>query len=58
MRPVHHHMDVVGDDVIEQALVVGDEKDADVRAAQGIHAAETILSASMSRPLSVSSSTA
>ena len=35
MRPSHHDVDVVGHDVVEQALVVGDEQHAEIRAAHG-----------------------
>jgi hypothetical protein len=33
-----HDMNLVGNDVVEQALVVGDHEHADVRTAQGVHA--------------------
>src|ERR1700690_513522 len=35
---VPHHVDVVGHDVVEQPLVVGDEEDAELRAAHGVDA--------------------
>ena len=52
---LHHHVDPVGGDVVEDPLVVGDQQDAQVGSDQLRHPPATSFSESMSRPESVSS---
>ena len=57
---VEQHVDDIGGEVVEDSLVVRDEQDAETGRAARTSAmpSATMRSASMSRPLSVSSSTA
>src|SRR5436190_17117968 len=56
--PRYHHMDVIGDDVVQEALIMRNYQYAKIGPRNEFTPCATVLSASMSRPLSVSSSTA